>query len=256
MQPALVKGPSALGCDIRPGSFDVCICDLLMARNDLWVKRLVFYGKVPDEKAVEFLARQYRVRVGCCDSRPEGTLALRLQQALLKNHVEFFRCQYATCETEVKITENREERLLTLARTKTLDDVHHDFSTALGWLIPQNYLEIGRTAYLSEAGRRAAKESHGDVWSGGKDFATELKASTKILTTQHGRPAYVWTEGTDHAFHALNLLNVAVARGDLQRFGGTAVVGPVKGLVANTLQDSLDDDDDDFYGRAGVLVTM
>lgn len=260
MQPALVRGPCGIGVDVRPSSWDCAVCDLVQPREGLWVKRLVFYGKVPDEKHVEFVARQYRVRVGCCDSRPDGTLALRLQKAMLRMHVDFWRCQYATYSTEIKVKENREERLLTLDRTKTLDDVHWDFQTAMGWLIPQNFLEIGRTGYLSAEGRRAAKEMHGvDVMSGGADFASELKASTKILTTQHGRPAYVWTEGVDHTFHALNLLKVAIDQGNLQRFGGTAVVGPVKGIVGRTLEDNLEDDEDDdgrFYGRSGALVTM
>lgn len=231
VQPTSVRGPTAIGVDVRPQSWDCAVGDLIRVKGDEWAPRLLFYGKVPDERAVLFLMQQYAVRFGCSDSRPDGTLALRLQNlAIARLGMKFWRTQYATSPTEIKVTLNEKEGLLTLDRTKTLDDVHWAFQTGR-FLLPQNFLEIGRIHHVADRPK---------VSDGSSDFASELTSSARILTTWHQREAYLWKEsGPDHAFHALNNLLVAMDMGNLKRGTDTEFAGSTSGIVASTLSGTM-----------------
>src|ERR1035441_1029193 len=92
--PKTVKTPCALGCDVRPGSFDVCIGDVLRPRPDLVIPRILFYGKVRDEADVIYLAQQYPVKCGIADCRPESTVIKRMIDKMRSMRKDFWRAQY------------------------------------------------------------------------------------------------------------------------------------------------------------------
>jgi hypothetical protein len=221
MSPSLLKKPCALGCDIRPGSFDVLIGDIHCPAPDRKILRLVFAGKVRDERDVIWLAHQYPVRCGVVDSRPEGTLAKRLVERMIRARKDFWRAQYATNPSAVEMSVNQEERLLTLERTMTLDSVFFGFSTGLGVAIPQNFKEI----------------------TAGK-FKSELCASTRSPVMWKNQPWYRWTENcADHAFHAWNYMLVAAVKCGLDRLTNSDSAMAQPGLVVSGGRG------DEFYER-------
>lgn len=241
ISPMAVKGPCALGCDIRPGCWDVAIADVILARRfkqqdlfgdkELFVPRLVFYGKVTNMHTVLYLAMQYRVKFGVVDSRPEATDAGRLQAAAKTQGVEMWRAEYATNPTDVKCVENTVENKLRLERTMTLDDVHGAFQTGTGIFLPENNLEIC-----------------------GGNFVAELKNSTRAPERIHGYDWWVWKKtGDDHALHTLNYLGVAIDKGRLKQWGGLDTMGAIRGEVVSPLDEVLEasDDDDDVPSGLG-----
>lgn len=193
----LVQYPCLAGVDIRPGSWDLIIGDLQRNRHTgKKVVRPVFVGKVRDEREVAFLLRQYRVRFGVTDCRPETTLAKRLQEDVYRHGIELWRAEYNTTPTSIKMQPNPNERLVKLDRTMTLDTVHHAFQTGQGIVLPQNFKDLTRG-----------------------EFQSEMKGMTRVYTRWHGKDAYAWEkQGPDHAFHALNLLFVALAISGLGDF--------------------------------------
>jgi hypothetical protein len=210
LDPKLVSGPCAFGCDVRPGSWDLQIADLVRpAPDELLMPRLVFAGKLRDEYEVVFLLQQYKVRLGICDSRPEATLAARLQNACRALGVDVWRAQYATTPQNKAICGvNAAERIITLERSMTLDGVHHRLRmNQLG--LPANF-------------RQAA----------GGAFVAEMTSSTRIYRRWHGTDHYHWEpNGADHQFHAMNYLMVAIEFGHLDRMS-TQAVGAELGYVS------------------------
>ena len=236
LQPKLVRGACAMGCDVRPGSWDVAIGDYVWPRPDLKVARLIFYGKVRDEVDVIFLAHQYPVAAGITDSRPDGTLAKRMVERLRRGGKDFWRAQYNTHPTNVEITENNKEKLLTLERTMTLDGVFYAVNTALGLALPQNWRDLGGRGMGEDVGA----------------FGRELMNPTRIPDLWHGQPYDRWTEdGDDHSLHALNYMLVALQRCKLVVAGAESLMAS-RGRVVSTLTDAMDYEDgpgDPIMGR-------
>jgi hypothetical protein len=232
VNPKRVHGPVACGLDIRPTSYDTAVIELISLPGDTTgtlVPRLVFYGKVPDERTGIYLIRQYRARAVVADSAPDFTVVRRMAQAVNWWGVKMWRAQYLTTPSQVKIAENADEGILKLERTLSLDDVWWKFHTK-GILVPQNFRDI----------------------CGGK-FVTELTSSTKIETPwQNGGTRMRWDKaGDDHVFHALGYALAAAEWGNIARFGGGSLVGPTKGLVASTIDQSMDDADSVFGTDSG-----
>jgi hypothetical protein len=216
-----VSGPCAFGCDVRPGSWDLQIGDLVRPKPDeLLVPRLVFAGKLRDEYEVVFLLQQYRVRLGICDSRPEATLAARLQSACRAIGIDVWRAQYATTPQNKAICGvNTRERILTLERTMTLDAVHHRLRMSQ-MALPENFRHIA-----------------------GGEFVQEMTSCTRISRKWHGTDSYTWDKnGADHQFHAMNYLLTAMEFGHLDRMGSSMAVGAELGYVSRPG----DDEDDEM----------
>ncbi|MGE5610475.1 MAG: hypothetical protein ACM359_14590 [Bacillota bacterium] len=212
VQPKTVRGPCACGVDIRPGSWDIICADVLMAPSGIHVVRPLFIGKVRDEQDVLFVMQQYKVRVGVADTRPETTLAKRLQGAARDKGIEVWRAEYNTSPGAIDIQANESEMVLKLDRTMTLDNVHYAFTTGLTVVLPQNFKEI----------------------TGGQ-FAREMIASQRVPTRWMGKDCYMWeNRGADHSFHAFNYLLAAIKKGNLIAFGGAATMGPSLGMVESS----------------------
>jgi hypothetical protein len=225
--PDALKSPCAVGCDVRPGSFDLAIGDVLR-RGAKFVARLVFYGKVRDENDVAFLCDQYPVRCGVIDVRPESSIAMRFVKQMRAKHKEFWRAQYNTNPTTVEMTLNEREHLLTLERTMNMDEVYFAFDKGESLAIPENYMSIE-----------------------GGQFVTELKAPTKVPIVWHGEPWWRWTEGADHAFHALNYMLVAMKVGKLWQ-ARTQEIMTIKGLTEGPSgAGRLDGPDEDYIDPVG-----
>lgn len=218
VQPRQVRGPCAAGVDIRPGSWDVVVCDLVRGETSrLQVVRPVFVGKVSDEEQVLFVLRQYKVRYACADTRPETTLAKRLQAAAWGHGIKLWRAEYNTAPSTIQVSENDAEGLLKLDRTLTLDDVHFAFNVGLTVVLPQNFRQIT-----------------------GGDFVREMTSSSRVPIKWQGRDAYSWEhQGPDHAFHAFNYCLVAVQRSNLLSWGGEVTAGAHRGLVDSALDKNL-----------------
>jgi hypothetical protein len=209
LSPKLVRGPCAFGCDIRPGSWDLVVGDVHRNEAGVWVTRPVFIGKVRDEVDVLFVAKQYHARVGVCDTRPETTLAKRLQIAGRDCGIEVWRAEYNTAPSSIPAVANHNEGVLKLDRTMALDDVHYAFHTGIGIIIPQNYREIT-----------------------GGDFERELISSTRVPTRWMGKDCYSWEHsGPDHSFHMLGYLLAAIKVGNLIAYGGIETMGATLGAI-------------------------
>ncbi len=232
--PALVRGVRAAGIDIRPNSWDVHVGDVHMVKAPgasvvVPTVRLVFAGKLEDEVQALHVLRQYRVRAALCDSRPDAMLAQRFQRSAARHHVDFWRANYATNPTDVELRFNEAEKIVTVARTMTLDAVQHCFMTRSGVALPQNLRDL----------------------TGGQ-FVREMTCSTRVPTVWQGREDWKWEEsGPDHAFHAFNYLMIAVRIGKLDRVGTGLAAAPVRGTVERTLEANLDDDEDELAIEAG-----
>lgn len=230
IQPHMVTRPCAVGVDIRFDSFDVAIADVWPQSADQKVARLVFYGKVRDDKDVVWLCHQYPVSCGVVDCRPEGTLAKRFVEKLRRQRKDFWRAQYNTNPSNVELTVNEKEHLITLERTMTIDNLFLALSTSLGMALPQNWRDIGRAP--------------------GQDmgaFGKELMAPTKSGVIWHGMQDFRWDASDgDHATHALNYLLVAIGIGKLHLPRGDALM-PMKGLVAGTLGGNMDEEVDPMH---------
>jgi len=212
VQPATVKGPCAAGVDIRPGSWDVVVGDVQQSQGTkLPVVRPVFIGKVVDEEQVLFVLRQYRVRFAVADTRPETTLAKRLQVACVPHGIKLWRAEYNTAPSTVEVQENAVEGILKLDRTLTLDAVWYAFSQGLTVILPQNYREVTRGS-----------------------FVREMCSSSRVPTKWLGRDAYAWEhQGPDHGFHAFNYLLTAVRMSNLLAYGGDRTMGATRGVVTS-----------------------
>lgn len=221
--PDAVRNPCAMGVDVRPGSWDVSIGDVVR-RGPKFVARLVFYGKVRDEDDVVWLCNQYPVRCGVVDVRPEQSIAPRMVKSLRAQHKEFWRAQYNTNPTAVEMTVNEKEHLLTLERTMAMDEVYFALDKGETMAIPENYASIE-----------------------GGQFSNELKAPTKVPILWHGEPWWRWTDGADHAFHSLNYLLVAMKVGKLWQARTTGIT-TIKGMTESVgRKDRIDDPDESDY---------
>lgn len=233
--PHFCRGPIGQGTDIRPGSWDTAMLEVVRTpKLGLTIPRLVFYGKVNDDEHVEDLAVFYRVQSHASDSAPDQTLADRLQGRLEKRGIRSYRCRYNTSPSDIKITENKAEKLLTLERTMVLDDVHWAFMGGLGIILPQNFEEIC-----------------------GGAFWRELSNPTRVPTRWHGREYNAWRDSDhDHAMHAISYALVALHMGGLLRSGGEATMGATRGLVSSSdslakiLDPGIEENDDDAYAGA------
>jgi hypothetical protein len=213
VDPRTVRGPTAFGCDVRPGSWDLIIGGVeTSSTTKIPVIKPLFTGKVRDEADVIFFLRQYKVRFGVIDTRPETTLAKRLQLSAREHGIKVWRAEYNTAPSVVEVQENEGEGVLKLDRTMTLDNVHYSFVTGLSVILPQNWQEVTKGS-----------------------FKREMTSSTRIPTMWQGKPHYSWDHvGDDHSFHAFNYLLVAVKKGNLLSFGSSETLRPDKGLVASS----------------------
>lgn len=197
---ALTAPPCILGCDIRPGSYDLTIADVINSSRDngkTRVVRPVFIGKVRDEKEMIWVARQYRVKFGVMDSRPDGTLMLRAVKEGAQFGINLWRAEYLTQPSNVEYTKNEKEKLLKLERTMTIDQVHHAFQTGIGVVLPENFQNVN-----------------------GGQFESEMCASTKTPTLWHGKEYMRWeAKSPDHALHSFNLLMIAARVSGMIRYG-------------------------------------
>ena len=218
LQPSSIRGPCAIGCDVRPGSWDVVIADLIRnPKSQLRVVRPVFIGKVEDDEQVEFVMRQYKVRFGGIDTRPETTLAKRLQTRAAPLGIKLWRCEYNTAPSTIEVTENEAEGLLKLDRTLTLDAVHYSFMTGGTVLLPQNFRQV----------------------TGGQ-FTREMTSASRVPIKWQGRDAYSWAkQGPDHVFHAWNYLLVAIGRSNMLAYGGELTAMAHRGIVEGSLKKNL-----------------
>ena len=233
IQPASVRGPCAAGIDIRPGSWDIVVADLRRSPAQVPVVRPIFVGKVRDEADVLFLLRQYKVRIAVADTRPEMTLAKRLQVSAEPYGIQVWRAEYNTAPSAIEMQSNDKEMVLKMDRTMTIDVVHFSFLTGLTVVLPQNYKEI----------------------TGGQ-FAREMTSSQRVPTRWQGKDCYAWEhQGPDHSLHAFNYLLSAIRKGNLISYGGAETMGAERGLVDGTFGKNLkrrrgdDDDEQDADGR-------
>lgn len=212
LPPRMVRA-SAAGIDVRPGSYDVVVGDVLFSRTTRTrVVRIVFVGKLRDESEALFVLRQYKTRVAVIDTRPEMTIAKRFQDNARKYGIAVWRAEYTTVPTSVLVTENFNEGLLKIDRTMGLDNVQHSFNTGLTIVIPQNYREILGGHFVSEM-ISSTRASH--RFAGGKD-------------------GYIWeASGDDHVFHAMNYLLVAIDRANLGINNIEATIGPTRGMTVS-----------------------
>jgi hypothetical protein len=214
VSPSKVIGPTAAGIDIRYGSWDVLIADVVTSpSSNMHVVRLLFAGKVRDNDDALFLLRQYKTRFGVADARPEATLAKRLQTEAARFGVKLWRAEYNTAPSQVEAQENSVEGTLRLDRTMSLDNVHWAFTTGATVALPTNY----------------ARVTDGD-------FVKEMTSSTRTPTKWQGKDCYVWdSPGADHAFHAFGYLIQAIKKSNMLAFGGNATMFSSPGLVARTM---------------------
>lgn len=220
IQPRDVRGPCAAGVDIRPGSFDIICADVVRSPAGLCVVRPLFIGKVRDEIDTLFVIEQYKVRVAVVDTRPETTLAKRLQVSAREKGIEVWRAEYNTSPSSIDMQANENEMVLKLDRTMTLDTVHYAFQTGLTAVLPQNFKEI----------------------TGGQ-FLREMCASQRVPTRWMGKDCYAWeNRGADHSFHAFNYLLAAIKKGNLAAYSSLETMGPSRGLVESTIAHSELDD--------------
>jgi len=215
LPPALVKPPCLSGTDVRPGSLDLVIGDCHRSSiTGATVVRPVFVGKVESQDHVLFLLRQYGVRYGCVDTRPETSAAKWLQEKAENHGIEVWRAQYNPSPGgNVKMIRNEPEKLVTLERTMTLDVVHHAFQTGAGIVLPQNFKQLTNGQFKLEVGNA---------------IRTPIKYK--------GRECWFWEkQGPDHALHALNLLFAAVEMSGLSGWDITDGM-PEMGIVESTIE--------------------
>jgi hypothetical protein len=212
----LIHPPCCAGIDVRPGNWSVVISDRVAGSGIVKnVLRVIFHGDLRDETEVLWILRQYRCCFAVVDTRPETTLALRLQDAAEMIGIEIWRAEYLTTPSRIKITRNEKERLVRLARTVSLDAAHHHFQTGQSVVIPQNFREMNR----------------------GK-FESELTSSTRVFTRWQGQDDYEWVhKGDDHTLHAFNLLLIAYEMSGLGNWHGAA--SAERGLVESSLDRNL-----------------
>lgn len=210
----LVVPPCIAGIDVRPGSYDVIIADVWTSSlREQRVVRPVFIAKLRTEKEATYIMRQYGVRYGIIDARPEADLALRCVEECEKYNIELWRSEYMTQPSTLDIVTTDKHRLLKLERTITLTFLHHCFTTGLIVTLPRNYKHI----------------------TGGQ-FLAEMCSSTKTPTRWHGRDYQDWQpKGPDHALHAFNMLMVAAKMSGMLRagFGNDTLI--TTGIVQTTL---------------------
>lgn len=197
------------------------------------VVRLVFGGKLRDEQDTLWVLRQYGVRFAVSDSRPETTIAKRMQLSAREHGIKIWRAEYNTAPSNIEVQENEREGMVKLDRTMTLDRVHYNFQQGLSVALPQNYGEIDRG-----------------------DFAREMCAGTKVPTKWMGRDCYVWNhQGPDHKFHAWGYLDVAIRLSNMLAFGGVHTMMATQGMVASSLRRNIATVDSAETGRKdGVVV--
>jgi hypothetical protein len=218
--PKKVLTPCGLGCDIRPGSFDVCIGTIESPRPGVLIPRIVFYGKVRDEEDVIFLCQQYPVRCGIADCRPETTVIKRMIDRLTAMKKKFWRAQYTpNASSNIEMSVNEQEKIVTLHRTMALDTVF--FAASNGMLaLPQNYMEICQ-----------------------HKFASEMCQSTRVPVMERGEEAWHWTSGSDHAFHAVAYMIAAMTLGKLSQYHSD-VITTIPGATQGSIKENSDKDDE------------
>lgn len=201
--------PCAAGIDIRPGSWDTIIGDVVKNPKGEYVSRIVFQAKLDDEDQVEQVIAAYGVACAVKDSRPETTIAERLQKRLRKKGIQSWRCSYLTTPSDVKILEVADEGIIRVDRTMTLDDIPWQMNTGT-MAVPQNFRSICRGEFLQE-----------------------MCASTRLPRITHGREWWDWdnARNADHSFHALNYLLLAIQVGKLMFRNNDAVMATTAGFL-------------------------
>lgn len=233
--PKAVNTPCGAGCDVRLGSFDVCIGDLFRPRPGVSIPRILFYGKVRDEADVIYLCQQYPVKCGVADCRPESTLIKRMIEKMRRLRKNFWRAQYPPNSTSnVEMVLNEAEHLVTLHRTMTLDEVFFAVSNGM-MAVPQNFMEI----------------CHGD-------FVKELTNPTRVPVIERGEENWHWTKGKDHPLHAIGYWLAAMKIGKLSGFNAEILMpvrGAVKGIIGSST-DRPDDPDSEFVDLPSGIPGM
>jgi hypothetical protein len=223
INPAKVKGPCAAGIDVKYTKLSLSICQPVRPDPERCIPQLVFYGELPDAENCLEVMKAYRCIGAVGDARPDPTPMVRLAAAAQKLHIDFHRTQYNTAPSNIEMTVNSKERLLTLERTMTLDNVFFAFSTGMEIAIPQNFRDICQ-------GR----------------FVKELTASVRVPIVWHGEAGYRWSEGgaCDDAFHVLNFLMVAFKLAKLHLPRGDILMAQ-RGIVDSLMGGENDNPDDD-----------
>ncbi len=230
-----IRGPVACGLDVAFGMYDFSMLEWVCPKPGFIVPRLVWYGKLENEKAAIFLVNQYRARSIVIDSRPDATIALRFQQEIKSTGVKCWRAQYSpTLTGNRRIVADNKEGIITLDRTLTLDAVFFGYVITGQLGLPQNFRDL----------------------AGGK-FVPEMAASNREPVVWHGVPTFAWkSNSADHAFHSLGYAMTASEMCRLHELQ-TNNIPPMKGIVSGGPSDYMDDEDDDGEGaswrRAGVV---
>lgn len=221
--PLKVRSSCAVGVDVRPGSYDIAIGESSRVNPEQSVAKLVFYGKVRDEKDVLWLCDQYPVRCGVADGRPDTTIIFRMVEKLRKARKDFWRAQYNPNPiNNVEMTMNEAEHIVTLHRTMALDNVFFAAHTAMGLALPENFMEIC-------AGQ----------------FSKEMCSSTRVPVIFKGQEAWEWTGGADHAMHAVGYMMAAMRIGKMS-MATSDFITITRGAVQGSIQASSDDEESDF----------
>lgn len=217
-----VQPPCVCGIDVRPGSYDIVIADIIDSMiYKRRVIRPVFIGKVADERECLFVMLNYSVGTMMVDARPETTLAQRLQQEAQRHFITAYRAQYNTQPSAVEMTLNEAEGLYTLERTMTMDVVHHYFQTLQQIVLPKNFRDCTNA-----------------------QFTAEMSSPTRTPQEWHGRDYWQWVKGgPDHAFHAFNMMICAARVSGLieGEIGGESTI--MRGEVVGMSSETMDPDD-------------
>lgn len=145
-------------------------------------RRKVFVGSLPlDLNALDFVVKQYGVRVGVMDALPETKFA----KDFARSHPGWYMCHYlGNDDKDLSLRVNHVERTVSVGRTESLD---MSFAEYLDRRVefPKDYRHID-----------------------GGDFVAHMKAPTRIFVEPKGMSVgrFVWQEGSqpDHHRHSDN----------------------------------------------------
>lgn len=179
--PGRIKGPCTMGVDVGK-QFDVRISDYPLVDKKR-KRRLVYAGKVPTQADLHRLIEEYRVATCVIDAYPEIRLSKDFQK---KAKCKVWRCAYHPTESGNPRSirwdsmqgegERQDERVVWVDRTEAMDAVYGQY-VRQEVMEPRGFRQILRGRYIAE-----------------------LSFPVRIINEKTGR--FVWTKGTDHAFHA------------------------------------------------------